>query len=589
MAVGASAFAKTDGMIPVDGNYDPVATADEASFYMEPMVVTDGGWRVRIRYPDGEVRLDAEYSASEFGSGRWVGDFAEYHPDGAPRETGRYNARGERDGELHHYLADGTLLYVSRYRHGRRHGEQELFHDNGQPRRTVHYEDGAITDGEVRSYDKQGYLSGVMRYRNGKRHGVAESYHPDGGIGSRTSYEQGQLHGVAERFYESGALNRRTSYVNGKRHGESLLFTEGGHLVGRTVYREGERHGEATAYRESGRKARRREYDMGTPVGIHRHWYRDGKPRSLYEYDADGQLIDERRYDTAGRIVSRKWKVQTPHGPGWRQETWREGRLRSRSEHDEERNWTLREGFDDAGRLHARRERLDGKSQGEHREERWDGALTIMHFLDDELHGEYIIRKDGRILEQGTYRHGRKVGAWLVEDVDGVASETYDDQERLQGERRVEAADGTVLLRENYRDGELHGRYEKRHSAGDQGGREFVARGRYHKGKRVGAWMIPGARPGMRAEGHYENGRHVGRWRTFDAHGYVREIVPFGSDGVQHGRIYVFGENGALLSHQDVRAGVRHGDTVYYEDGVPDHLVCDECGEEAPPLDDDAS
>ncbi|NZA25579.1 hypothetical protein H0E84_04225 [Luteimonas sp. SJ-92] len=581
LAMGSAVCAATDERIALDRDYRPIA-ADaeaEAEFHLEPLVPTDGGWRVRVRYPDGALRLEATYGTSEFEGGHPVGDYTEYHLDGTVRETGRYDAEGRRDGEVRRYAGDGTLLYVGRFRHGCRHGLQEMFYDNGQLRQSMRYDGGAIVDGQVRSYHPQGRLAGVRPYRDGKVHGVAESYHPDGRVSRRSHFVQGRLHGREERFYEDGTVNRRVDHVDGKRHGQSLLFTAEGRLVEKAVYRHDELHGVLTRYGSAGGITEQGSYETGTPVGVHRTWHDDGQPKSVREFDDAGKAVDERRFDAAGLLRSRKRRVETPHGPGWREERWSDGRLLRSFEYDEGRDWALREEFDADGGLRSRSERLDGRQQGEHRVERWDGAVEITHYVDGKRHGEHVVRKDGELLVQGEYRDDRAVGRWRSEEDGVVATMRYDERGRLQGERRAETPDGTILLREHYRDDELHGPYESYRIDGDGDAVVLVSRGRYRDGRRTGPWVVGDDRLGTRAEGRYEDGLRVGPWRTLDAHGYVLRITPFGPDGEPHGRSYAFKEDGALEFHEEVRQGELHGETVFYTDGAPTHRVRYEHGE----------
>lgn len=565
LALACSMTAHAHAPQALDENYRPTSDAEAALYRLRSMSPVEDGWEMRVDYVDGPLRLEATRSDPDPARGHWIGAYTAYHADGAVLETGRYDAHGRRTGEVQRFFASGDLQERRRFREGRLQGQQADFYKNGQMRRQADYKDGVIADGPMLFYDRQGRLSGRRPYRDGKRHGVAETYQQDGRLSRRVPYVHDVVHGTSERFYESGSPSRIVEFVDGERHGEYRLYAEGGQLVERAQYQRGKRHGVRSRYRVSGDLIEQGAYAMGMRVGTHRAWYRDGRPRSVDIYDDEGKQIDRRRFDSAGELSSRKSRVRTPHGPGWRQERWRGAQLRSRLDRNDARTWTLRMDFDEAGDLRARSERLDGEQQGEHRGVRWDGAVDVTHYRDGQRHGERWVRRDGVDLVRGRYRRGMKIGTWREEDVEGRVTETYDGHGRLHGARRIVSEAGVLRLRAHYARGVLHGHYERHEEDG-----VLLAQGHYRDGLEHGDWILRDSRAGLRRQGRFHQGHRIGRWHGYNDAGYLVRIWTFDTQGRRHGHQHVLADNGALLSSHLYASGERIGPACGHAMEMPD-------------------
>ena len=179
---------------------------------------------------------------------------------------------------------------------------------------------------------------------------------------------------------------------------------------------------------------------------------------------------------------------------------------------------------------------------------------------------EVVIEKSGEMLPV-KLRPGigpfLRVGGLVA--LAGSSSLCYQAGNLQNGTCKEYRPNGTLMLEAQWKDHRFHGAYREF----DEQGR-LSAVGEFDKGKKAGEWLIyvPGSSKALQRKEHYKlvNGESV-------PHGDVEFYYPSGSldqlDRYVDGKIVEttrFYENGQINSKAEYQAGVRHGESVSYDE-----------------------
>ncbi|WP_288128888.1 toxin-antitoxin system YwqK family antitoxin [Microbulbifer sp.] len=571
----------------LDYNLQPVeAGSDKAVYYHAPAVRDGDRWKLTLYYKDssdGEAvpALKTQLDGPELASAHMVGEEIHYYEDGSVKLRGTRNENGKWHGEFTRYRKNGHYT-VTQLRNGVRHGSERHFYANGQLESEQHYVDGEKADGERIRYDKNGAVKERYTIVDGEKHGVHE-HSRDGVVFKRTHYKHGQMDGLFQRFTSDGEKVLEAPYVDGERHGLVKAWRKG-KLSEETHYRAGKRHGVAKRWR-NGVLEEEVHYVDGRKRGDARYFYRDGSRESYEHRDDNGKLTERRSYDRKGALTRLLVVEDSAYGPAERKEQYNDdGSLSRRTIYSDDRRWIMEERYaDDGEEVIYRRETVDHEPHGLQIRPSYvrADATEITRYEHGVPVGDYReIDKDGNVLSNGQYRNGEKVGDWVISEYGRTVYESYDNEGRLQGERREEATDGGSL-REHYVAGELHGEQVKRkkdgslvsrgeYRHGEKTGRwreydEFVKglfEGEYVDGKRHGPWLAYSDEGYEMARFRFEHGDPVGKSYVFARNGSLREVIPY-KDGKKHGKREAY-SNGALVEVERFRNGKRHGLSEYF-------------------------
>lgn len=383
----------------------------------------------------------------------------------------------------------------------------------------------------------------------------------------------GAQHVVAGNMYLVG---RMIAGIGEGYTGRAVMRDDAGFILHEVPYVDGKRDGTEQAFFEDGAQRKVTHYDDGQKVLTDRLWDGDGQLRRETERQADGTFVRERERTSDGTLHQETVPYDIPrHGPGLQQTTWELGEVQTfvaAGVSDPDQGFTR--GADHpykllkterGGTIIDRSETINGTYTGLHVMSRsYDDLRMQAHMVKGKRHGPYLETKGGRVLSQGSYDKGERIGSWMETTSDGeVVRETYIKAGVLSGARTVHAAQGGQLrLREIYTDGLLDGAYVRFDETGQR-----LSSGTYMHGKKTGQWSEADDAAGS-WRGAYEDDKRQGRWVRHNADGYVIEIATM-SNGELNGPHYRFARDGALELFENWKNGVRQGARVVYEDGKP--------------------
>lgn len=518
--------------------------SSEAKYYLAgPATEQDGLWHLSVFYVEtAQPYFTGTIAGPELLHNPIVGDFEYFHENGQLMQRGTNNAKGQHHGPLQLYWQSGTLRGEYQYQNGQLEGEQKTYHQNGQ-------------------------LHRHEQRKSGKPFGLAESYHPNGALALRRHYDEQGMQGLFESFHDNGQPEQRVMMKNDKREGERLYWSKDGTPVYQQQYLAGKLHGEERAYQAGGVLRSVKQYQHGKQVGKQLTFNNAGVVTLEQHYDKQGRETQRIRYNAAGNKTEQHDTTYQQKGNLTVEQNFNaEGQLTAKFERDRSRNWQLRQRFDEKGELIGREERQGNQYQGLYLGRSWGNALKRANYLDGELHGSYSEETaDNSEFIRGQYQHGVKVGKWVTKTPYSTVTENFNPKGEKDGVETEVTAEGIPLLQSFYRDGKLHGDYEKRDHTG-----QLQARGRYVSGVRHGDWQEQEAYIYGSVKlwhGRYQHGAMVGFWQAFSAAGHLLASVQYDDKGRKQGKLYQFNEDGSLVSVEDFLDDQLQGEPRYYYNG----------------------
>lgn len=319
----------------------------------------------------------------------------------------RRDKDGKRQGPWKEYYSIPQVKWECNYKDDLRHGYYKEYDSLGNLLLLQKYVDGVLQSdadelAELEVYTEY-YSNGQIRYRvglkNGQPEGICREYDSITGdvkralvfehgkiIGSRQVDAQGNLREDGNEFYPNGKLKSKGRYYKGKKWGTWTYFYPDGNLQQEGEYRNGKADGTWVWYYPDGQVRLEQEYYEGKP---------DGKST---EYSPDGKIIAQGQYmegleEGKWVYVQQDMKTQGSYAGGERDGMWR--------------TYYIHKGK-------ARRIAFQGAYSGG---------------LENGLHQYFTF--DGKLVEEGYYRMGKKVGTWTKYDINGLpaVTVTYDTNE----------------------------------------------------------------------------------------------------------------------------------------------------------------
>ncbi|MCZ7584669.1 MAG: hypothetical protein M5R36_15770 [Deltaproteobacteria bacterium] len=294
-----------------------------------------------------------------------------------------------------------------------------------------------------------------------------KSTYPDGGKHIDGGYCGPERHGAWTEWYKNGLMKAQGAYAGGLEDGPWRTWFENGQIKESGSYIQGKKEGVWEVYTEKGELIESLTYHQGMPVGkyeyrhprssdaVVRAEFPDGDYKAVFSYggEVDGGLKNGRPHGPWLIRMARfspTWKGTFDEGKKTGRWTatledrcvWAEGEYVDDAREGE---WTFR-GWKDQKRRQcvtkAIGQYVHGKRHGPwrfeydgpcHDQDWWqteddrtiqffqnmagtdEGCHYILEetFADDELHGPLrVTQKDGSVVREGEYRHGRKAGKW---------------------------------------------------------------------------------------------------------------------------------------------------------------------------------
>jgi len=426
--------------------------------------------------------------------GRPDGYWKTYYDDGTLKSEG--NRVGfELDGKWIFYSEKADTTLIINYKSGKKDGVSKIFQNDGgyvletfknnirtDLRFVYDFEDrlvsrtpfvNGIEDGTSLIFDtignvvqidtyKRGFLisvESINRYdADGFKHGVWKSFYEDYSLKTEEIYVHGERNGIFKEYdrngnvrsikkysndvedkvdvvsplkyrrdyYKNGQVKTEVTFRNGKPEGIRRDFDENGNVVKSFVYRNGILVSEGIILND------------GQKEGLWREFYNDGKLKSEGNYEKNNksgkwkyyyrnQVIEQTgTYNKKGQL-SGKWLWYYPDSKLMREENFRRGKLEG-----------LFVEYDSKGRIVEQGEYADGLKVGN-----W---IEVQGTMKSE--GEYVSgNRNGRWIS--TYDNGKT--AFVGSYIDGNAN----------GEHKTYYPDGTLRESINYMMGVRHGQYRK--------------------------------------------------------------------------------------------------------------------------------
>lgn len=372
----------------------------------------------------------------------------------------------------------------------------------------------------------------------------ADPEHPRNGSHSEDAVDD--THEVRD---DQGRLQRRYTRRNGRLHGADEHFHEGV-LVRRQYYKDGQRHGLFESFHNDGTPRDRYTLVNGQRRGKSQSWHPNGELRVQQWVNDDGETVRQDFFRNDG----------SP-----------ERAMRIKSFEDGSALHVSRR-FSDQGEpvyIEAEHKQAEGQTLASVRwQRRNDGEvhtrvqLLTPHLDIDALRITLNRQSDGsladylREIQPAASRRWLRDGPQRETTFQGWVSETHYVNGALHGPSILQDNNGVVISQGEHIDDRQHGKWlERDHPDG------WITRMTYQHGKRHGAYRIEAERDDgtlqVRETGHYEDGLLHGRLQRFDEDGELIGDMSYQKDRL-HGTVLDTDRDGDRY-HAEYVAGEPHG------------------------------
>ncbi len=435
----------------------------------------------------------------------------------------------ELHGTLRQYQSDGqTLAEVANYKNGLRNGETRLYNLNGKVSEKFNYVDD-VKNGPFEIYNENGTLSMKGSLVNGLPHGQVINYNALGKLDFIAGYDNGKKEGIY-KAYDNGKLMVSGKHSNGEPDGRWDYYWKDSsnyYPVQWVTFQNGTRHGPFREIRHD-----------SVLVGTYKNGNLEGdfkayQPLTLWIFGTPPKNLDEDEILCSGRyrdgLKTGHWKFHSRTGV-----LLYEGDYWNDLKHGEWRYYLERfampngEDVPYAGQLYKIENFLNGKLSG--RTERlaylyqtpvmcdtsigtvnpldtcfqleYHKVHEITYYKNDELHGPIEWRNaEGQIVKKGEYRNGQRQGRWLeIQNAPLDSTKVY----RIEG---------------NFEADELNGYYNKYDNANDA----LLVSGNFINDQKDGIWkeFFPGTKR-VSALTHYKDGQKTSmKYYNYDGELYL--------------------------------------------------------------------
>ncbi|MCO5260301.1 MAG: hypothetical protein M9916_09175 [Crocinitomicaceae bacterium] len=361
-------------------------------------------------------------------------------------------------------------------------GEMMTFYTTGTLKEWYHYKDG-LKDGPFEEWSIYGYKTLSGSFVNGEKDGEWFFAYYSGKTDKISNYKNGKLDGPYKNFYEDGTLYAEGHYADGKKSGKWTWFTSAGTRDMQGSFLEDKQNGDWTYWYSSGEVSYTAHYTSGVKTGVWNYYYKNGKKfkegpfqndekegiwRTWYE---DGTLLMEGNY-TGGK-ESGEWKNY-----------WDNGKLKNVSSfYNGELNgawysYSLKGGLTLEGKYKNGLKTGMWKEYFESGQPREFKTYKIIKkkstvnrtgkkkkiSLVSELNGKFqaYSDKDGKLMEEGNYKNGLKVGTWTAYHAGGRLKAVVSNYKngKLDGEMSTFDKRGKIISSVQYKNGLKHGSFK---------------------------------------------------------------------------------------------------------------------------------
>ncbi|WP_172843093.1 toxin-antitoxin system YwqK family antitoxin [Ichthyobacterium seriolicida] len=423
----------------------------------------NGYWKTY--YPNGNLKSEGNRKSFVLDS---IWTF--YNSDSSVKEKITY-VNGKKDGLSHSFLNDKIHIETP-FKSNIISGTLKEYFTNETLKKELNYLNGEL-HGDGYEYDKDGNIITIYKYKSGvlnkrlvinrfnmydKKQGIWISFYPDKVFKSKGFYNDGLKDGYFRFFGPDGKLLYIEKYINGvldkKNREVSKIKTSKEFYPNMSVKRKsnlinGNLDGIQREYDERGIVKKSFVYENGILIQEGGIIDDNGLKNGFWKYYKNDKL------NSCGNYVNGQkqgiWKYYYPNGVLEQEENFLDGKL------DGEKIWYYR----------------DSK------------LLRKENYKNGKRHGLFIeYNTMGIISVSGNYTSGLKSGKW--ESSINDYTEIYNYQYGLKhGEYLNINKDGKVLLKKEYKDDTLDGKFEYYHANGN-----IKEKGEYMRGNRYGNWIF---------------------------------------------------------------------------------------------------
>ncbi len=455
-------------------------------------------------------------------------------------------------------------------------------------------------------YYPNGKISSEGYMKNGQPDGFWKTYYPNGVLKSEGNRKNTLLDSTWIFFNEKGDTIEIINYRNGKKNGYNIKYNyeynDSGQLVKKEIvskelYLNDKKEGKAYYYKNN-KIHLIVNYKNGVKNGYAFEISNDTLITTLYEYKNGFLVFSEKinRYDKNGKKHG-VWKEFYPDGKLKREMYYIHGQLNGlykeyspdgklitvlmykygkpeKVNKNTVREITQKQTFYPSGRLkHSGFYKHDSIPVGVHKEYDEAGNVTMVKIYDDNgyLKGEGMFDKHGRktgiwkefyptgeLKAEGKYKKGKRTGLWKFYYKDGKIEQTgYYYKGKPHKRWKYYDHSGTLLKYESYYKGRYDGPYYLFSNRGDT-----LVWGYFTDGERDSTWKF--IYQDKWETGPYKDGLKEGLWtrklnennKTIYKANYIQ--------GVPHGKVYYYFNNGKIRRIEEYKMGVPHGNWQYY-------------------------
>ena len=455
-------------------------------------------------------------------------------------------------------------------------------------------------------YYSNGKISSEGNMKNGQPDGIWKTYYPNGILKSIGNRKNTLLDSTWIFFNEKGDTLEIINYRNGKKNGYDVKYNyeydDSGNvvkkeLVSKELFLNDKKEGKSFYYKNN-KLHQIVPYKNGQKDGLAFEIKDDTLITAVYKYKNGFLVFSEKinRYDKNGRKHG-VWKEFYPDGKIKREMYYIHGQLNGLykeyspsgelvkaiiykyGQPEPQKKLATKEikqkqFFYSSGRIkHSGFYKHDSIPVGVHKEYDESGNITVVKIYDDNGHltGEGKFDKRGRktgewteyytsgeIKAKGKYKKGKRTGKWIFYYKDGNVEQTgYYYKNKPHKTWIYFSKDGKPLKIETYYKGRYDGPYYLITLQGDT-----IVKGYFTDGEKDSSWVY--VYEDKIETGSYKDGLKEGEWkRTLKSNNRIIYKADF-IQGVPHGKVYYYYNNGKIMRIEEYKMGVPHGNWQYY-------------------------
>ena len=441
--------------------------------------------------------------------------------------------KGEIEGEVLEYYANGDVYAKTNYVAGVKNGLETIYHYNKNISSEINYVKGEVS-GSYKSFHSNGKPNEIGQSLEGNYIGAWKSFYSDGTLESESFYKKGALSDLYKYYDTDGKLYYEYVYRKGdiiaftfykkdgtilkkgkKRSGEFYYegFSPKGNKTGEGLYDiAGGKKGEWKFYTNNGVLTNKGNYKEGELTGNYYNYYQNGNVKYVSPYKngvLDGYYV---AYHTNNQMSTQGW--------------YKEG-----NQHGEWRYYNL------DGSLNAINFYHKGTLNGTQKSYGVGGKLVGTTFYKfGDLISENIFGKDEKLFEKITY--------------------TSDENEYKITYKHY---NGNIKTNISYVNEVKHGDYEVFYFNGKE-----KIKGSYLNGHQNGTWTWYYDDGNIESKVDYSRGNIQGELINYYKNGKIQGDYNYEND-LEVGTSFRYYENGVKKSSIEYYEGEKHGKQVFYD------------------------